>query len=110
VPPPLRRAKTLSKHYWQTTGTDPGDRILGMTLMRTSRPFLQCGHRCTSKLQMRLNRSSMVSCGFMIILPASFTIYRIFCCFDEGQLIVLFNGFQKKTQKTPKREIFNYPR
>jgi len=32
-------------------------------------------------------------------------IYRIFCCFDEGNLVVLFNGFQKKTQKTPKGEI-----
>ncbi len=32
-------------------------------------------------------------------------IYRIFCCFDEGNLIVLFNGFQKKSQKTPKKEI-----
>lgn len=32
-------------------------------------------------------------------------IYRIFCCFDEGKLVVLFNGFQKKTQKTPKTEI-----
>jgi phage-related protein len=32
-------------------------------------------------------------------------IYRVFCCFDEGQLVVLFNGFQKKTQKTPKKEI-----
>lgn len=32
-------------------------------------------------------------------------IYRIFCCFDEGRLVVLFNGFQKKTQKTPKKEI-----
>ena len=32
-------------------------------------------------------------------------IYRIFCCFDKGRLIVLFNGFQKKTQKTPKGEI-----
>jgi phage-related protein len=32
-------------------------------------------------------------------------IYRIFCCFDEGDLIVLFNGFQKKTQKTPKNEL-----
>jgi phage-related protein len=29
----------------------------------------------------------------------------IFCCFDEGRLVVLFNGFQKKTQKTPKNEI-----
>ena len=32
-------------------------------------------------------------------------IYRIFCCFDQGQLVVLFNGFQKKTQKTPQKEI-----
>lgn len=32
-------------------------------------------------------------------------IYRIFCCFDEDKLIVLFNGFQKKKQKTPKKEI-----
>ena len=32
-------------------------------------------------------------------------IYRVFCCFDEGKVIVLFNGFQKKSQKTPKKEI-----
>ncbi len=32
-------------------------------------------------------------------------IYRIFCCFDEGQLVILFNGFQKKTDKTPRSEI-----
>ena len=32
-------------------------------------------------------------------------IFRIFCFFDEGKLIVLANGFQKKTQKTPKGEI-----
>lgn len=32
-------------------------------------------------------------------------IYRIFCCFDHGNLVVLFNAFQKKTQKTPKQEI-----
>lgn len=32
-------------------------------------------------------------------------IYRIFCCFDEGQVVVLFNGFQKKTQKTPFGEL-----
>ncbi len=32
-------------------------------------------------------------------------IYRIFCCFDEGKLIVLFNGFQKKTKKTPMNEL-----
>lgn len=32
-------------------------------------------------------------------------IYRIFCCFDEGQVVILFNGFQKKTQKTPSGEL-----
>jgi len=32
-------------------------------------------------------------------------IFRIFCCFDKGKIVVLFNGFQKKTQKTPAREI-----
>lgn len=32
-------------------------------------------------------------------------IYRIFCCFDEGQVVVLFNGFQKKSQKTPSGEL-----
>ena len=32
-------------------------------------------------------------------------IYRIFCFFDEGHLVVLINSFQKKSQKTPKKEI-----
>ena len=32
-------------------------------------------------------------------------IYRIFCFFDKDMLIILLNGFQKKTQKTPKNEI-----
>jgi len=32
-------------------------------------------------------------------------IYRIFCCFDDGHLVVLFNGFQKKSQKTPSNEL-----
>ncbi len=32
-------------------------------------------------------------------------IFRIFCFFDHGQIIVLANGFQKKTQKTPRKEI-----
>ena len=32
-------------------------------------------------------------------------IFRIFCCFDKGSLVILFNGFQKKSDKTPKQEI-----
>ena len=42
---------------------------------------------------------------FEIRVEYQSNIYRIFCCFDQGQLVVLFNGFQKKTQKTPKKEI-----
>ena len=32
-------------------------------------------------------------------------IFRVFFIFDEGDIVVLFNGFQKKTQKTPQNEI-----
>lgn len=42
---------------------------------------------------------------YEIRIEAGNNIFRIFCCFDEGKLVVLFNGFQKKTQKTPKSEI-----
>lgn len=31
--------------------------------------------------------------------------YRIFFIYDEGNIVVLFQGFQKKTQKTPPKEI-----
>ena len=32
-------------------------------------------------------------------------VYRAFFIFDEGNVVLLFNGFQKKTQKTPESEI-----
>jgi phage-related protein len=32
-------------------------------------------------------------------------IWRVFCFFDKGKLVILLNGFTKKTQKTPKNEI-----
>jgi phage-related protein len=32
-------------------------------------------------------------------------IWRVFCFFDNGRLVILLNGFQKKTQKTPKNEL-----
>jgi len=32
-------------------------------------------------------------------------IYRVFCFFDQEKLIILVNGFQKKTQKTPTTEL-----
>jgi len=42
---------------------------------------------------------------FEIRIQQGSDIFRIFCFFDEGKLIILANGFQKKTQKTPKSEI-----
>lgn len=32
-------------------------------------------------------------------------IWRVFCFFDQGKLVILLNGFVKKTQKTPRKEI-----
>ena len=32
-------------------------------------------------------------------------IFRVFFIFDDGNIVVLFHGFQKKTQKTPDKEI-----
>jgi len=32
-------------------------------------------------------------------------IFRVFCFFDRGYIIILLHGFQKKTQKTPRMEI-----
>lgn len=32
-------------------------------------------------------------------------IWRVFCFFDEGKLVILLNGFTKKSQKTPQNEI-----
>lgn len=42
---------------------------------------------------------------YEIRLQVGNNIFRIFCFFDKGNLVVLANGFQKKTQKTPKQEI-----
>ena len=42
---------------------------------------------------------------FAIRIEFESNIYRIFCFFDEGNLIILINAFQKKTQKTHKSEI-----
>ena len=32
-------------------------------------------------------------------------IYRIFFCFDEGRIVILFNGFQKKTEKHQRKKL-----
>ena len=42
---------------------------------------------------------------FEIRVQQGSDIFRIFCFFDQGKLVVMANAFQKKTQKTPKQEI-----
>ena len=42
---------------------------------------------------------------FEVRVQQGSNIFRIFCCFDGNRLVVLFSGFQKKTQKTPQKEI-----
>lgn len=42
---------------------------------------------------------------FEIRIEFEGNIYRVFCCLDGNKLVILFNGFQKKSQKTPKDEI-----
>jgi phage-related protein len=42
---------------------------------------------------------------FEIRVEVGNNIFRVFSFFDEGNLVILLNGFQKKTQKTPKNEI-----
>jgi phage-related protein len=42
---------------------------------------------------------------FEIRIEFESNIYRVFCCFDKGNLVVLFNGFHKKTQKIPSKEL-----
>lgn len=42
---------------------------------------------------------------FEIRVQLGSDIFRIFCFFDGGKLIVLANGFQKKTQRIPRAEI-----
>jgi phage-related protein len=42
---------------------------------------------------------------YEIRIKESSDIYRVFCCFDAGRIVILFNGFQKKSQKMPRKEI-----
>jgi phage-related protein len=42
---------------------------------------------------------------FEVRVEVGSDIFRVFSFFDKGNLIILVNGFQKKTQKTPKHEL-----
>ena len=42
---------------------------------------------------------------YEICVKVGTNIYRIFSFFDKGNLVIIANGFQKKTEKTPLNEI-----
>jgi putative addiction module killer protein len=42
---------------------------------------------------------------FELRIEYNSNIYRVFFCFDGDRIVILFNGFQKKTQKIPASEI-----
>lgn len=42
---------------------------------------------------------------FEVRVQVGNNIFRVFCFFDKGNLVILLSGFQKKDQKTPKKEI-----
>lgn len=47
---------------------------------------------------------------FELRIKVGSDIYRIFCFFDKGNLVILLNGFQKKTNKAPRNEIIKAER
>ena len=42
---------------------------------------------------------------YEIRVESGSNIFRVFSFFDKGQLVILINGFQKKSKKTPRKEI-----
>ena len=49
-----------------------------------------------------IQHTYLVEC---VIKSSSGNIYRVFFIFDDDRIVMLFNGFQEKTQKTPQSEI-----
>ncbi len=95
----IRRTKVYRNYFWEfynkqtDTTKDKIDYVIA--IVRTEKQISQTFFQ-------HLEGSDGL---FEIKVKVGSNIYRIFSCFDEGQLIILFNGFQKKTQKTPKNEL-----
>ncbi len=95
----IRRTKVYRNYFWEfynkqtDTTKDKIDYVIAIvrTEKQISQTFFQHLEGSDGLFEIRVKVGS--------------NIFRIFSCFDEGQLIILFNGFQKKTQKTPKNEL-----
>jgi phage-related protein len=94
----MKRKIIAYKHYFEEFfySLDAGtqDKILYvLTLLRTQ-------DRLPVKF-MKIIRDGL----YELRVEYNSNIYRVFFIFDEGKVVILFNGFQKKTQKTPNDEI-----
>jgi phage-related protein len=84
-----------------------------LDFFRTLKPEVQRKFNWTLKLIGTIDRVPIkyfkhlenTSGIFEVRVEVGTNIYRVFSFFDEGKLIVLLNGFQKKSHKTPKGEI-----
>ena len=55
--------------------------------------------------EMYLKHLTNISGLYEIRIRVGNNIYRIFCFFDIDNLVIIGHGFQKKSQKTPIKEI-----
>ena len=86
--------KNYYKEFFDALDSATQEKILyGMLLLKTQ-------DRLPSKFVKQI-RDGL----FELRIEWQSNIYRIFFCFDEGRVVVLFNCFQKKSQKTPAKEI-----
>ena len=97
---PVPRKIIFHKQYFiefYTTQTDEVRRKINQVLK-----LVETQERIPKKF---LRSIETVEGLFEIRIEMASNIYRIFCCFDKGNLVVLFHGFQKKSQKTPANQI-----
>ncbi|MCE2497123.1 MAG: type II toxin-antitoxin system RelE/ParE family toxin [Flavobacteriales bacterium] len=93
----MRILEPFEDHFWEFYNSLPDqakkkvDYVLQMviTLDRIPKQFFK--HLVDGIYEIRIKSGS--------------DIYRIFCFFDEGKPVILLNAIQKKTQKTPRKEL-----
>ena len=92
-----RRIKAYGEHYHNFMKTLGNKENLKMKYIIS---LLETGDRMPVKF-LKLIRDGV----YELKMEYNGNIYRLFFIFDEGNVVILFNGFQKKTQKTPESEI-----
>ena len=95
------------------SGTFFTTRITTWTFFKELRPEVKKKFNWTLKLIATIDRVTAKYFSYMegtigiyeIRVEVGTDIYQVFSFLDKGKLVILINGFQKKSQKTPKKEI-----